>query len=393
MISERQLFLQYVAQTNDAPLGLEIERAEGVYLFDKEGKKYIDLISGIGVSALGHCHPKVVAAVKEQLDHYMHLMVYGEYVLSPQVKLAKRLCELLPASLNNVYFVNSGAEAVEGAMKLAKRFTNRSEIISFKNAYHGSTQGALSIIGNEDMKRSFRPLLPDTKLLRFNNLEDLNEITTHTAAVICEVVQGEAGVIPSDKSFLTTLRNRCDETGALLIFDEVQTGYGRTGKLFAFEHYKVTPDILLLAKSFGGGLPLGAFISSEKIMSVFKTNPVLGHITTFGGNPVCCAAGLATLNALIEENLANQVEAKERIFRELLVHSKIKNFRSKGLLMALELENWEANKKVIDYCIENGVVTDWFLFAPNCMRIAPPLIITEKDIRLSCAIILKGLDK
>ncbi len=393
MISERQLFLQYVAQTSDAPLGLEIERAEGVYLFDKNGKKYLDLISGISVSALGHCHPKVIAAVKEQLDHYMHLMVYGEYVLSPQVKLAMRLCELLPESLNNVYFVNSGAEAVEGAMKLAKRFTNRTEIISFKNAYHGSTQGALSIIGREEMKRPFRPLLPDTKALRFNRVEDLNEITMHTAGVICEVVQGEAGVIPAEEVFLAALRKRCDETETLLIFDEVQTGYGRTGKLFAFEHYRVIPDILLLAKSFGGGLPLGAFISSEKIMSVFKTNPALGYITTFGGNPVCCAAGLATLNAILEENLTSRVVAKERIFRKLLVHSKIKNFRSKGLLMALELESWEANKKVIDYCIENGVVTDWFLFAPHCMRIAPPLIITENDMRFSCDVILKGLDK
>jgi acetylornithine/succinyldiaminopimelate/putrescine aminotransferase len=393
MISERQLFLQYVAQTSDTPLCLEIERAEGVYLFDKSGKKYIDLISGISVSALGHCHPKVVEGVKEQLEHYMHLMVYGEYVLSPQVKLAKRLCELLPKSLNNVYFVNSGAEAVEGAMKLAKRFSNRAEIISFKNAYHGSTQGALSIIGNEDMKRPFRPLLPDTKSLRYNHVEDLNEITTHTAGVICEVVQGEAGVIPVEEIFLTALRKRCSETGTLLIFDEVQTGYGRTGKLFAFEHYRIIPDILLLAKSFGGGLPLGAFISSEKIMSAFKTNPALGHITTFGGNPVCCAAGLATLNAIIEENLTNQVAAKERMFRKLLVHPNIKNFRSKGLLIALELDSWETNKKVIDYCIEHGVVTDWFLFAPNCMRIAPPLVITEKDIRLCCDVILQGLDK
>jgi acetylornithine/N-succinyldiaminopimelate aminotransferase len=393
MINERQLFLQHVAQTSDAPLGLEIEHAKGVYLFDKAGGKYIDLISGISVSALGHCHPTVVAAVKEQLDHYMHLMVYGEYILSPQVKLAKRLCELLPASLNNVYFVNSGAEAVEGAMKLAKRYTNRTEVISFKNAYHGSTQGALSIIGSEEMKNSFRPLLPDTRLLRFNNSDDLKEITPHTAAVICEVVQGEAGVIAAEEDFLNTLRKRCDATGSLLIFDEVQTGYGRTGKLFAFEHYNIAPDILLLAKGFGGGLPLGAFISSEKIMSVLKTNPVLGHITTFGGNPVCCVAGLATLNTLLEEDLINQVMVKERIFRKLLVHTKIKSFRSKGLLMALELESMEANKRVINYCIENSVVADWFLFAPNCMRIAPPLIITEGEINSACDVIIKGLDK
>jgi acetylornithine/N-succinyldiaminopimelate aminotransferase len=393
MISERQLFLQYVAQTSDAPLGLEIERAKGVYLFDKAGKRYIDLISGISVSALGHCHPKVVAAVKEQLDHYMHLMVYGEYVLSPQVKLAKRLCELLPANLNNVYFVNSGAEATEGAMKLAKRYTGRTEIISFKNAYHGSTQGALSLIGSEEMKRPFRPLLPDTRLLRFNNSDDLKEVTVHTAAVVCEVVQGEAGIIAAEEKFLTALRKRCNETGSLLIFDEVQTGCGRTGKLFAFEHYNITPDILLLAKGFGGGLPLGAFISSEKVMLVLKTNPVLGHITTFGGNPVCCAAGLATLNTLLEEDLINQVAVKERIFKKLLVHTEILSFRSKGLLMALELESAETNKKVIDYCIENGVVTDWFLFASNCMRIAPPLIITEDEIRSACEVIIKGLDK
>jgi len=393
MISNRQLFLQHVAQTSDAPLSLELERADGVYLFDKSGKKYLDLISGISVSALGHCNPIVVKAVEEQLKHYMHLMVYGEYILSPQVKLAKRLCEVLPKNLNNVYFTNSGTEAVEGAMKLAKRFTGRTELVAFKKAYHGSTQGALSLIGSEDMKRAFRPLLPDTKSLRFNNTDDLSEVTTQTAAVICEVVQGEAGVIVADANFLTSLRKRCDETDTLLIFDEVQTGYGRTGKLFAFEHYGIVPDILLLAKSFGGGLPLGAFISSEEIMSSLKTNPVLGHITTFGGNPVCCAAGLATLNALLDKGLINQVAAKERIFKQLLVHPKIKIFRSKGLLMALELDSFEANKKLIDFCIENGVITDWFLFASNCMRIAPPLIITEEEIRYSCSIILKGLDK
>jgi len=392
MLSNRQLFLNHVAQTSTAPLMLEIERAEGMYMYDVSGKKYLDLIAGISVSNLGHSHPAVVNAVKEQAEKYMHLMVYGEFVESPQVKYAKRLTEFLPATLNNVYFTNSGAEATEGAMKLAKRITGRTEFVSFKNAYHGSTQGALSILGDEYFKRKFRPLLPNTLQLEYNNETDLEKISCRTAAVIIEPVQAESGITVPTKKFIQALRNKCDETGTLLVLDEAQTGLGRTGKMFAFEHYGVVPDILLMAKALGGGMPLGAFVSSKEKMSSLADNPVLGHITTFGGHPVCCAAGLAAFNVLVEENLTTQVEAKGKLFNELLVHSKIKSKHSIGLMMALEFESFEQNKKIIDRCIEQGVLTDWFLFAPHCMRIAPPIIITEEEIRFSCGVILEAID-
>lgn len=388
MLSNRQLFLNHVAQTSSAPLMLEIERAEGMYLYAADNKKYLDLIAGISVSNLGHSHPEVVKAVKEQAEKYMHLMVYGEFVESPQVKYAQRLNELLPHKLNNVYFTNSGAEATEGAMKLTKRVTGRTQLISFKNGYHGSTQGALSMMGDESFKRKFRPLLPDTLQIEFNSESDLEKISCRTAAVVIEPIQAESGVTLATQNFVSQLRKKCDEVGALLIFDEAQTGLGRTGKMFAFEHYGVVPDILLLAKALGGGMPLGAFISSKEIMNSLSENPVLGHITTFGGHPVCCAAGLAALEVLINENLITQVEAKGKLFENLLGSQRIKRI---GLMMALEFESFAQNKKIIDRCIERGVLTDWFLFAPHCLRIAPPLIISEEEIKLACHIILESI--
>jgi acetylornithine/N-succinyldiaminopimelate aminotransferase len=391
MLTNRQLFLNYVAQTSETPLALEIEKAEGIYLFDTSGKKYIDLISGISVSNVGHRHPKVVTAIKEQLDKYMHLMVYGEYIQSPQTLLAKALSALLPENLSSVYFVNSGSEAIEGAMKLAKRFTGRTEIISFKNAYHGSTQGSLSVMGNEEFKNAFRPLLPDTRQIEFNNVNDLEFITTRTACVIVETIQGEAGAVVPKNDFLLKLREKCSATGTLLVADEIQCGFGRTGTLFAFEQFGFVPDVLCLAKGMGGGMPIGAFISSTAIMQSLMSNPVLGHITTFGGHPVCCAASLATVNVLLEEKLMESVTKKEALFRSLLVHPKILSVNGKGLLLAVEFENFEKNKAIIDNCIANGVITDWFLFNPASMRIAPPLTITEEQIRASCKVILESI--
>jgi acetylornithine/succinyldiaminopimelate/putrescine aminotransferase len=390
--TNRQLFLSHIAQTSPAPLMLEIERAEGVYLYSSEGKKYIDLIAGISVSNLGHCNPQVVKAVQQQAEKYMHLMVYGEFVESPQVKYAERLISFLPPQLNNVYFTNSGTEATEGALKLAKRVTGRTQLISFKNGYHGSTQGALSMLGDETFKRSFRPLLPDTLQLTYGSEEELSNITSKTAAVIVETVQAESGITVPSKSFIQQLRRACNETGALLILDEAQTGMGRTGKMFAFEHYDIVPDILLLAKALGGGMPLGAFIASRELMQKLTENPVLGHITTFGGHPVCCAAGLAAFEVLTNEKLVEQVEAKGELFDSLLIHPKINSKSRIGLMMALEFESFETNKKIIDRCIENGVLTDWFLFAPQCMRIAPPFIITEEEIKLACRVILEAIE-
>lgn len=393
MLSNRQLFLQHVAQTSDAPLALEIEKAEGVYLYDISGKKYIDLISGIGVSALGHCHPKIVEAIQTQAAKYAHTMVYGEFIQAPQVQLAKYVCELLPPNLNAVYFTNSGTEATEGAMKLAKRFTGKTEIISCYNSYHGSTQGALSLNGDEYFKSAYRPLLPDTRQIRYNNFDDIHLITKKTAAIFLEPVQAEAGVIVPDLTYLQAVRNRCNETGTLLVFDEIQTGCGRTGNLFRFQTENVVPDILLVGKAFGGGLPLAAFISSAEIMHVLQHNPVLGHITTFGGNAICCAAGLASLKEINEQKLYENVEQKANLFLQLLQHHSIQKINNCGLLMAVYLDNFDNLRKVINACLENGLVTDWFLFADNCMRIAPPLIISEDEIEQACTIILNALDK
>ncbi|MEJ8756002.1 aspartate aminotransferase family protein [Pontibacter sp. H259] len=393
MISMRQLFLKHQAQTSDFPLMIEVEKAEGVYMYGVNGERYLDLISGIGVSNVGHRHPRVLKAIHEQLDKYMHLMVYGEFVQAPQAKLAEALTATLPARLNNVYFLNSGTEAVEGALKLAKRYTGRTELISCRNAYHGSTQGALSVNGSESFKNAFRPLLPDVRHIRYNNLPDLQDITTRTAAVIVEVVQGEAGVRVPENNYLTHLRARCSEVGALLILDEIQSGFGRTGTFWAFEQFGIEPDILLCAKGMGGGMPIGAFIAPQEIMAAFKTDPILGHCTTFGGHPVSCAASLATLQAILEENLLDSVKAKAELFKKLLVHPRIKEIRNCGLMMAAEFESFEVLKAVIDKAILNGVLTDWFLFCDNSMRIAPPLTITEDQIREACEIILRSIEE
>lgn len=392
-LSQRQLFLTHVAQTSPFPIGLEIERGEGIYLYDVSGKRYADLISGIGVSSLGHCHPAVVKAVQDQAAKFMHLMVYGEYIHAPQVQLATKLAAYLPQTLNSVYITNSGAEAAEGALKLAKRYTGKTRIVSFKNAYHGSTHGALSVMGSEVFKNAYRPLLPDVQLLEYNNIEDLANISCRTAAVIIETIQGEAGVVLPTADFLQALRKKCTEQGALLIFDEIQCGFGRTGKLFAFEHYGVVPDVLLTAKAMGGGMPIGAFISSAQIMNVLTHNPILGHITTFGGHPVSCAAALATLTTLVESNLINEVGAKEQLFRSLLQHPQIKAIHGKGLLLSVEFESHDFMFKVIERCFANGIITDWFLFSDNRMRLAPPLIITNEEIEACCALLLKSIDE
>lgn len=386
--------MNYVAQTSDSPLMLEVERAEGVYLLGPKGEKYLDLISGISVSNVGHSHPRVVEAVTQQASRYMHLMVYGEIIQSPQVQLASRLTKILPETLNSVYFVNSGSEAVEGALKLAKRFTGKAEIVSFKNAYHGSTHGALSVMGNEDQKRAFRPLLPDVKHLQFNSIDDLEQITEKTACVIVEPIQGEAGIVVPKNDFLKELRRQCDKTGALLIFDEIQTGLGRTGKLFAFEQFGVIPDILLLAKALGGGMPLGAFISSREIMRSLTNNPVLGHITTFGGHPVSCAASLAATDVLLDENLIDCVNTKETILKNIIgEHPMVKEIRSFGLFMAVELGSFDKVQKLIKYGVEHGFIVDWFLFCNTAVRVAPPLVITEDECRLAAAMIVEGLNE
>lgn len=392
-MNNRQLFLRHVAQTSDAPLALEIVKAQGMYMWDAEGKQYLDLIAGISVCNVGHCHPAVVEAIREQAGTYMHLLVYGEFVQSPQVAYATYLTEHLPANLNSVYFTNSGTEAVEGAMKLAKRYTGRTEIIAFKNSYHGSTQGSLSIMGDEHWRNAYRPLLPDVQHLAHNSMEAIDHITHRTACVVAETIQAEAGVLAPQREWLHALRQKCTETGTLLILDEIQCGLGRNGTLWAFEQYGIVPDVLLLGKALGGGMPLGAFIADREIMWSLTHQPVLGHITTFGGHPVACAAGLAGMKTLIAEDLISGIAAKEQLFLQLLKHPKIRAVRSKGLMLAIELEDFPSNKKVIDYCIANGVITDWFLFAPQCLRIVPPLIITEEEIRTACKIILAGLEQ
>lgn len=392
MISNKQLFLLNNAQTSTSPNLLEIDHAEGIYLYDKEGKSYIDLVSGFAVSNVGHRHPRVIEAIKAQLDKYMHLTVYGEYVQSPMVLFAQKLISVLPPSLNNVYFVNSGAEATEGALKLAKRYTGRSGIISCHHSYHGSTHGALSVMGNEYYKQAYRPLLPDVQFIHFNEENELSKITENTACVILETIQGEAGIRVPSENYMTRLRNRCTEVGALLILDEIQAAFGRTGKLFAFENYHIVPDILLLAKAIGGGMPMGAFIANKEVMGVLKENPILGHITTFGGHPVSCSAGFASLEVILEEKLVNQVNTKGDLFRSLLIHPLIKEVRGKGLMLSIQLDSFEQVEKVSTLCRERGVIIDWFLHCETAMRIAPPLIIKEEEIRQVCKIILDVLD-
>lgn len=391
-MNNRQLFLRHVAQTSDAPLALEIVKAAGMYMWDVNGKQYLDLIAGISVCNVGHCHPAVVKAVQEQAQQYMHLLVYGEMVQSPQVAFASLLTAHLPSSLDSVYFTNSGTEAVEGAMKLAKRYTGRTEIIAFERSYHGSTQGSLSILGDEHWRNAYRPLLPDVQHVIYNAWETLDRITTRTACVIAESVQAEGGVIVPQRDWIHALREKCTATGTLLILDEIQCGLGRNGSLWAFEQLGVVPDILLLGKALGGGMPLGAFIASREIMWSLTNNPVLGHITTFGGHPVNCAAGLAGMQALLDEQLVAGVKEKEQLFLQHLQHPAIRAVRSLGLMIAVEMESFAVNKKVIDYCIEKGILTDWFLFAPECMRIAPPLTITPEEIRTACRIICEALD-
>jgi len=392
-VTERELFLKHIAQTSPSPLAYEIAKAESCLLYDVKGKEYIDLIGGISVANIGHRHPKVIEAIKAQLDAYMHVMVYGEFIEAPQVQYAKLLTDNLPASLNSVYFTNSGAEAIEGAMKLAKRVTNRTQIIAFKNSYHGSTQGALSIIGDEYWRNAFRPLLPDVLHLEYNSVESLKDITERTACVVAETIQAEAGIIIPSQEWMEVLRKKCTETGTLLVLDEIQAGFGRTGKLWGFENFEIVPDVLVLGKALGGGMPLGAFIADKKLMDSFTENPVLGHITTFGGHPVCCASGMASMKILMEEKIIDTVKAKEELFRTLLVHKKIKAIRSFGLWMGLEFDSFETTKRIIDACIENGVMTDWFLFASNCLRISPPLIISGDQIKKACHLIRIFLDR
>ena len=391
-MNQRELFLKHVAQTSPSPIAFEIAKAEGCLLYDVNGKEYIDLIGGISVANVGHRHPKVVEAIKKQLDAYIHVMVYGEFVESPQVQYAKLLADHLPSSLNSVYFTNSGAEAIEGAMKLAKRVTNRTQIIAFKNSYHGSTQGALSIMGDEHWRNAFRPLLPDVLHLDYNSFESINEISEQTACVILEPVQAEAGIIVPSHEWIKAIRKKCTATGTLLIFDEIQTGFGRTGKLWGFVNFNVIPDVLVLGKALGGGMPLGAFIADKKLMNAFTENPVLGHITTFGGHPVSCAAGMAAMNVLLEENIIDTVKRKEELLRSLLVHPKIKSMRSYGLWMAVNFDSFDINKKIIDNCIHAGLMTDWFLFSPGSLRISPPLVISDKEIINSCKSILTAVD-
>lgn len=393
-MNQRELFLRHVAQTSPEPLALEIVKASGAYLYDTAGKAYLDLIGGISVCNVGHCHPGVVAAIRQQTEAYLHVLVYGEFIQSPQVQYATWLSNNLPPALNSVYFTNSGAEAVEGAMKLAKRVTNRTQIIAFKNSYHGSTQGALSIIGDEYWRSAFRPLLPDILHLEYNSVESLKFITTQTACVIAETVQAENGVRPPSKEWMQALRETCSRHGVLLVLDEIQTGFGRTGSLWGFEQFDIIPDVLLLGKALGGGMPLGAFIADRQIMGQLTASPVLGHITTFGGHPVSCAAGLAAAQAMLEENMIAGVRQKEQLFLNLLRHPAIKAVRSAGLMIAIEFESFETNKKVIDKCLntDERLLTDWFLFAPQCLRIAPPLTITEQEIKKACRKILAELN-
>jgi acetylornithine/N-succinyldiaminopimelate aminotransferase len=392
-LSLRSLFLQHVAQTSPFPPMLEIDRAEGIFITDTSGKRYIDFISGISVCNIGHRHPKVVEAIQNQLDKYLHVMVYGEFVQGPQVKLATRLAEILPKPIDTVYFVNSGAEATEGALKLAKRATGRSEILAFHNAYHGSTHGALSVMGSDFFKQGYGPLLPDVNFLTYNHLPDLSKITTKTACVIAESIQGEAGAKLPDREWIKALRDRCTATGTLLILDEIQTGFGRTGACFAFRHFGVVPDIVLMAKGMGGGIPIGAFAASNHLMRQLSFNPLLGHITTFGGNALACAAAAASLEVILEPGFMQEIPRKEAIIRELLVHPEILTIHGKGLLLAAEMRDNALVLRTMECCYSNGLITDWFLFADNCLRIAPPLTVSEEEIKKACSIILLSIEQ
>src|SRR5690606_22960515 len=393
MISNRALFLKNTAQTSSSPRLFEIVKAEGVYLYGPKGERYVDLVSGFNVSNIGHRHPQVIAAIQQQLEKYLHVTVYGEFIQAPQVAFATELLKTLPSSFGSVYLTNSGAEAVEGSMKIAKKFTGRRQIIAARNAYHGSTQGALSLIGNPAYHQAYAPLLPEIDIIEFNNISSLALIAEQTAAVIVEAIQGEAGVQVPTVEFMQALRRKCDETGTILIFDEIQTGFGRTGKMFAFEHFEIVPDVLMLAKGIGGGMPLGAFVARKEIMDVIKDNPMLGHITTFGGHPVSCAAALASLRVIQNEKLLETVDAKAALFRKELDHPKIKEIRGKGLMMCLQLETFDQVYQVSTFCAEKGVIIDWYLPCETAWGVATPLTTSDDEIKHACGIIREGLEK
>lgn len=388
-----EIFLNNLAQTTQHPYLISIDRAEGIYLYSPEGKRYTDLISGISVSNIGHRHPHVIRAIKNQLDKHLHIMVFGEYIQSSSNTLAQKLAALLPASLNCCYFVNSGTEANEAALKLAKRYTGRTELISCKKSYHGSTHGSLSVSGNETKKAAFRPLLPDVRFIEFNNPNDIPQITERTACVIMETIQGDAGVRVPSVGYMKAIRKRCDEVGAMLILDEIQCGMGRSGTLFAFEQFGIVPDVLTIAKAFGGGLPIGAFISRKEVMECLTYDPPLGHITTFGGNPVCCASALATLEVIQQEKLLDTVEEKGKLFEDLLKHPLVKEIRRIGLMFALDFDSADRVNSIVQFAKEEGVICYWFLSHPNSFRIAPPLTITKEQIKQSCAVILRAIEK
>ncbi len=387
-MTNREIFYRNMGLPSASPMGIEMDRAEGIYIYGSDGKEFIDLVSGVSVSNIGHRHPKVIEAIHKQLKKYMHLMVYGEFIQSPQAQLAKNLTDHLPEGLDAVYFVNSGSEAIEAALKLAKRYTGRSEIIAFKNAYHGGTHGALSILGNESLKFAFRPLLPDIRFLRFNREEDLEQITGKTACVVAETVQAEAGILLPKKGSLKKLRNKCDETGTLLIIDDIQMGFGRTGKLFSFQNFGIAPDILALAKGMGGGMPIGAFVASKRIMDSLTFQPELGHITTFGGHPVSCAAANANLNVILENELSEKANAKGKIFKEEMEKQKgVTEVRQIGLMLGIDLESEKMMDKLLNIFTKNGLIADRFLFRPQAFRIAPPLTIRNMEIEKTIGIL------
>ena len=389
----KQEFFKYQAQTTPYAAGFEVEKAEGSYIYGKDGRAYLDFVAGVSANTLGHSHPKVVNAIKEQADKYLHVMVYGEYAQEKPVELCILLAEATPEPLEVTYLVNSGAEAIDGALKLAKRYTGREEIISMKNSYHGNTHGALSVSGNEFHKREFRPLLPMISFIEFNNEEEFSKITEKTACVIAETIQGAAGFLTPSQNYFKNLKKRCEEVGALLILDEIQPGFGRTGKLFSFEHYDMVPDILVMGKGMGGGVPVGAFMSSAEIMKSLQHSPKLGHITTFGGNPLIAAASYATLKEVLDSGLMNEVEEKEKLFRELLVHPKIKKVNGRGLMLAVELESPEYTLDVAKRCMEKGLIVFWQLYRNEFMRISPPLTISKEEIKKGCEIILEALNE
>lgn len=391
-MDSKSIFKTLQAQTTPFPIGLEISRAEGLFIYDTNGKAYYDLVSGLAVTNIGHRHPRVIEAIKKQLDTHLHVMPYGEFIQAPQIQLAEKLNEILPENLTTSYFVNSGAEAVEGALKLAKRHTGRHEIIACHKSYHGSTHGALSVSGNPVKQSAFKPLLPDVNFITFNKLDELDRITKNTACVIIETVQGDAGVRIPELCYLQRLREKCTETGTLLILDEIQTGFGRTGSLFAFEQYGISPDILVIAKGLGGGMPIGAFVSSKEIMDCLTHNPMLGHITTFGGHPVNCAAAIANIEVIQEENLIEEVHKKGALMKELLSHPLVKEIRQIGLMFAIDLETEEITQKVVEKCMEKGIITFWFLSCPASFRLAPPLTISFEEIEEVCSVICEVFD-